>query len=116
MRWVVLLVVGLACGLLATAAMELPRKGDPGSPASVGVAAAYTARAMAETKTPNIVTAVLADYRGYDTMGESFVVFSAALACLLILVPPAISARGRREDAARAGRGGAAARGGGREA
>lgn len=34
---------------------------------------------------PNFVTAVLADYRGYDTLGETTVIFTAGLACLLIL-------------------------------
>ncbi|MCP4369674.1 MAG: sodium:proton antiporter, partial [Deltaproteobacteria bacterium] len=41
--------------------------------------------------TPNIVTAVLADYRGYDTLGETTVIFSAGMACILLL-------RRRRKD------------------
>jgi len=32
------------------------------------------------------VTAVLADYRGYDTLGETIVIFTAGLACILIMV------------------------------
>jgi multicomponent Na+:H+ antiporter subunit B len=32
------------------------------------------------------VTAVLADYRGYDTLGETIVIFTAGLACILILM------------------------------
>jgi multicomponent Na+:H+ antiporter subunit B len=40
---------------------------------------------MAETSVPNVVTAVLADYRGYDTMFETIVIFSAAVACLFLL-------------------------------
>lgn len=34
---------------------------------------------------PNVVTAVLASYRGYDTLGETAVIFTAGLAVLLIL-------------------------------
>ena len=41
---------------------------------------------LEDTKTPNIVTAVLADYRGYDTLGETIVIFTAGLACVLILM------------------------------
>jgi multicomponent Na+:H+ antiporter subunit B len=40
---------------------------------------------MEDTETPNIVTSVLADYRGYDTLGETIVIFTAGLACLLVL-------------------------------
>ena len=45
----------------------------------------------------NIVTSVLGDYRGYDTMGETVVIFTAALCVLMLLrdLPP----RRRREDA-----------------
>ena len=36
---------------------------------------------------PNVVTAVLASYRGYDTLGETAVIFTAAIGVLLLLVP-----------------------------
>ena len=45
----------------------------------------YIERTMEETTVPNIVTAVLADYRGYDTMFETIVIFSAGVACLFLL-------------------------------
>ena len=47
---------------------------------------------MAETGVPNAVTAVLASYRGYDTLGETTVVFTAGLGVLLLL-------KGRRKRA-----------------
>ena len=34
---------------------------------------------------PNIVTSVLASYRGYDTFGETIVVFTAGVAVLVLL-------------------------------
>ena len=40
---------------------------------------------MEETSVPNIVTAVLADYRGYDTMFETTVIFAAGVACFFLL-------------------------------
>jgi len=45
----------------------------------------YIENTMAETSVPNIVTAVLADYRGYDTMFETIVIFTAGVACLFLL-------------------------------
>jgi len=40
---------------------------------------------MEETATPNMVTSVLADYRAYDTLGETAVIFTAGMACILLL-------------------------------
>jgi multicomponent Na+:H+ antiporter subunit B len=45
----------------------------------------YIENAYVDAATPNIVTAVLADYRSFDTLGEVIVVFTAGLACFLIL-------------------------------
>jgi multicomponent Na+:H+ antiporter subunit B len=45
----------------------------------------YIEEAVEQTHTPNIVTAVLADYRGYDTLGEAVVILTAGLAVILIL-------------------------------
>jgi multicomponent Na+:H+ antiporter subunit B len=38
-----------------------------------------------DTATPNMVTSILADYRGYDTLGETTVIFTAGMSCILIL-------------------------------
>ncbi|MBM3224930.1 MAG: cation:proton antiporter, partial [Candidatus Tectomicrobia bacterium] len=54
-------------------------------------------RSHTETGTPNFVTAILADYRAYDTLGETTVIFTAGLACVLILrVQLQRPGRGRR--------------------
>ena len=45
----------------------------------------YIENAYKDAATDNIVTVVLADYRGFDTFGETVVVFAAGAACLLIL-------------------------------
>ena len=57
----------------------------PLSPPSVHVSPRYIEDGLAETAVPNMVTAVLADYRGFDTFGEVTVVFTAAVAVMLIL-------------------------------
>lgn len=79
------IVVCLTGGLLLYGTGDLPDWGDPNSPASVHLSNVYIEKAMEQTGAPNLVTAVLADYRGFDTMFETAVVFCAGLACFLLL-------------------------------
>ena len=65
--------------------IDMPDWGDPNSPASLHVSPHYITDTMEEMATPNIVTSVLADYRGYDTLGETAVIFSAGMSCILLL-------------------------------
>jgi len=78
--------MGLFLALMLYATSGLPDLGDPDAPASTHVSPTYIEKSMEDTKTPNIVTAILADYRGYDTLGETIVIFAAGLACVLILM------------------------------
>lgn len=57
------------------------------------VAPRYIEKTIAETGVPNVVTSVLADYRGYDTLGETTVIFTAGIGVMLLL-------RGKRRKAA----------------
>ena len=82
--------LSLVAGLLVGAALiygtlDMPKWGDPHSPASTHVSPYYLRHSIEHTATPNVVTSVLADYRGYDTLGETTVVFTAGMACLLLL-------------------------------
>jgi len=73
-------------GLLLTAVGDFPAWGDPHSPANAGtVSQYYIENTMRDTGVPNLVTAVLADYRGYDTMFETVVVLIAGLAVMAVL-------------------------------
>jgi multicomponent Na+:H+ antiporter subunit B len=72
-------------GVMAHASAHMPRWADPNSPASVHVSPRYIEGSERETHTPNMVTAVVTDYRGYDTLLETTVICTAALAALLIL-------------------------------
>lgn len=72
-------------GVLLYGVVALPKVGDPTSPVHTHVAETYMTQAYKDMHTPNTVTAVLADYRGLDTMVEATVVVTAALACLLVL-------------------------------
>ncbi len=79
-------IITLVTGLfLLYGALDMPSWGDPYSPASINVSPRYIEKAYEETAVPNLVTAVLADYRGYDTLGETTVIFAGGLCCLLIL-------------------------------
>jgi multicomponent Na+:H+ antiporter subunit B len=71
--------------LLIYGTWDLPAFGDPNAPAHRHVAPEYLAEGEDETGAPNIVTAVLASYRGYDTLGEVTVIFTAGIGVLLLL-------------------------------
>jgi multicomponent Na+:H+ antiporter subunit B len=80
------LVISLTLGfLLLLATADLPDWGDPQSPASIHVSNYYIENSMEQTSVPNFVTSVLADYRGYDTMFETVVIFCAGITVLTIL-------------------------------
>lgn len=75
-------VVGAA---LIYGTLDMPEWGDPHSPASTHVSPFYLQHSLEDAATPNVVTTVLADYRGYDTLGETTVIFTAGMACVLLL-------------------------------
>lgn len=85
MRVLALIAVLITTALLIYATVDMPDWGDPSSPASTHVSPRYIQKTVEETATPNIVTAVLADYRGYDTLGETTVIFTAGIVCILLL-------------------------------
>ncbi|HVY88549.1 MAG TPA: DUF4040 domain-containing protein [Hyphomonadaceae bacterium] len=79
-----LLAVGVG-GVLVYAALGLPDFGNPSSPANAYVGRAYLEQATSHTGAANVVTAVLASYRGFDTLGETAVIFAAGVGVALLL-------------------------------
>ena len=80
------LAVVLATGAaLVWGTIDMPPFGDPLAPAHVHVAPRYLVGTLTEIGIPNAVTSVLASYRGYDTLGEVFVVFTAGIGALALL-------------------------------
>ena len=77
-------LLGLGAVLVAASA-SLPPLRQTTSPIGRRLEPYFVENALAETATPNLVTAVLADYRSYDTFGETTVVFAAGLACFFLL-------------------------------
>ncbi len=94
------LIAGAVCvvsgALLVFAALDLPAFGDPNAPAQLHVAPRYLEESGTLLHIPNVVTTVLASYRGFDTLGETIVVFTAGLGVLMLL---AGATRTRRPDA-----------------
>jgi len=85
-----LIAVSLTAAALLYATSDMPHVGDPEAPVQTHVAPRYIEQSGTEVGIPNIVTSVLASYRGFDTLGEVTVVFTAMIAVLLLLL--------RRED------------------
>lgn len=79
------LVCGATAAMLIYATVDLPGLGDPNSPANTGPGMTYVHVNWFDTGVPNVVTSVLASYRGFDTMGETVVVFVAGLAVAMLL-------------------------------
>ncbi|GMG84340.1 DUF4040 domain-containing protein [Paralimibaculum aggregatum] len=80
-----LLVAGGTAVILVWGTWGLPDFGSATSPVNTGVGSEYIARSYEETHIPNVVTAVLASYRGFDTLGEVTVVFTAAIGVMMLL-------------------------------
>jgi multicomponent Na+:H+ antiporter subunit B len=78
-------IVCLSGALLLYATQDFPSWGDPNSPANTHVSPRYIQKTLEETDVPNAVTSILADYRGYDTMFETTVIFAAGMSCLILL-------------------------------
>jgi len=80
-----LVVCGATGIMLVYGTWDLPPFGVIEQPVNQHVGASYLVRNMAETDIPNVVTAVLASYRGFDTLGEVTVIFTAGIGVMLLL-------------------------------
>lgn len=88
-RWVALGTVGVLALLIIYATFDKPRLGDPEAPVHLHVAPWYLEKTPEYIDIPNVVTAILSSFRGYDTLGEVLVVFAACIGVLFILGVPA---------------------------
>jgi len=80
-----LFVVLVTGGVLVWGTLVLPPFGTPDAVIHQHVAPRYLSESIKETGVPNVVTSVLADYRGYDTLGETTVIFTAGIGVMLLL-------------------------------
>jgi multicomponent Na+:H+ antiporter subunit B len=80
-----LIVVVVTGAALIYGTLDMPHYGDPAAPVHHHVAPAYLHDTPGEIGVPNVVTSVLASYRGYDTLGEVTVIFTAGAGVLALL-------------------------------
>jgi len=79
---IAVLLIGI---ILFWAVEDMPAFGDPDAPANHHVAQMYIERTRPDIGIDNIVTAILASYRGFDTLGETAVIFTAGISVVLLL-------------------------------
>ena len=90
LRFLLLIIFG---SLLVYGSLELPDRGDADAHANrryratgyVKAASYHIQHAYKDAATPNMVTVILADYRGFDTLGEEVVILTAGIICFLLL-------------------------------
>ncbi len=83
--WLAFVVVAVTGAALIYGTLDMPGFGTVAAPAHNHVAPYYIEKTPVEIGIPNMVTAVLASYRGYDTLGEVLVIFSAGVGVMLLL-------------------------------
>jgi len=83
--WLPLFVVSITGAMLIYGTSDIPDFGDPQAPSQLHVGPYYLEKSLPETGVPNVVTAVLASYRGFDTLGEVTVIFTAGIAVMLLI-------------------------------
>jgi len=84
-KWLPIAVVALTTLTLIYATFDKPRLGDPSAPVHQHVAPWYLEQSPVLMEMSNVVTAVLAGFRAYDTLGEVLVILTAGLGVMLIL-------------------------------
>ena len=91
-----LFVVFVTGAALIYGTLDMPNFGSPDAPVQTHVGPEYLEGSVDEINIPNVVTSILASYRGYDTLGETAVVFTAGIGVLLLL--SGLNRRRRRVD------------------
>lgn len=85
-RWIPLITVIVTGAILIYGTLDMPAIGDPNAPVQLHPNPSFMVRSQPDMHgLPNVVTAVLASYRGYDTFGETTVVLTAGIAVMMIL-------------------------------
>lgn len=85
MRILPLIIVIITGVLLIWAGQDMPAFGDPDAPANHHVSDWYIEHSEEDIAVENMVSSILADYRGYDTLGETTVIFTSGIAVVLLL-------------------------------
>lgn len=92
-----LIVVIITTAMLIYGTLDMPNFGDPNAPVHNHDKVNYIELTPKDIGIPNVVTAVLASYRGYDTLGEVIVIFTAGLGVIMLISDKNITRRRRRK-------------------
>ncbi|MCR5824747.1 MAG: hypothetical protein K6G60_09990 [Lachnospiraceae bacterium] len=91
----VITCVAIIAILLATV-VNLPDYGDASNPVNNVVSRKYIEDGIEDTGAVNIVAGMILDYRAFDTLGESHVLFIAAVCVMILLKIDPDSEKGKR--------------------
>ncbi|MBT3990667.1 MAG: DUF4040 domain-containing protein [Rhodospirillaceae bacterium] len=80
-----ILIVVVTGAALIYGTLDMPLYGAADAPANLHLIPRFIEQSGTEIGIPNIVTSILASYRGYDTLGETVVIFTAAIGVLVLL-------------------------------
>lgn len=96
--WLPLAVVVTTGAFLVYGTFDIPPFGAADNPVNQHLVPRYLEQSGTEIGIPNVVTSVLASYRGYDTLGETVVIFTAGMGVLVLLGSARRLMRKRPED------------------
>ena len=97
MRGLVAVLLAVITGIFCTFVTYLPEIGDVNNAPNQHVTPSYISRSVEDTGSPNVVTGVIIDYRGFDTMWETGVMFLAGLTTVLLLTSNKVGRRPEEE-------------------
>ena len=86
MRGLVAVLLAVITGMFCSFVTYLPKIGDVNTAPNQHVTPSYISRSVEDTGSPNVVTGVIIDYRGFDTLWETSVMFVSGLTAFLILM------------------------------
>jgi multicomponent Na+:H+ antiporter subunit B len=84
-KGIVFILLGIVLFLLLTSIPEMPSLGDVESPAYNEVAHYYVDKAIEDTNATNVIASIITDYRAFDTLGETVVLFTSIVAVISVL-------------------------------
>ncbi|AOY74848.1 hydrogen gas-evolving membrane-bound hydrogenase subunit E [Clostridium formicaceticum] len=82
---IILLALGGLLIVMLSSIFRMPSLGDIENPAYNEVARHYLQESIDETHTPNIIASIITDYRAFDTLGETTVLFTSIAAVISVL-------------------------------
>lgn len=85
MKMVTTLLFFVLFMILSWGVFTMPSMGDPNAPAHNQLAQYYKTQALEDTGAANVIAAIITDYRAFDTLGETTVLFTAIAAVVSIM-------------------------------